>query len=202
MTIAETSSQLDITLSKKMPRKAWLMLILCVPVVLLAVYYSPLLVSFGWHVMHGMAVSYRGLRVRVPMGWTADLGSVKDEFPNNPQGVTLEKQPRTLDIEARGPETMYFNILLPDGRSTPTQQAAEWKSLFRQTHSASDFDTIARTGLTPDADCLEATPRAARTGATLACVSLEKGWLATYAGTQQNVPLFFDLLSGLKPVSH
>src|ERR1700751_311121 len=97
-------SQFHASISKKMTRKAWLLIGLCIPVICLAVYYAPSLVSLGWHAMYGMAVNYRGLRVRVPLGWTADLALTKDDYPANPQGITLEKQPKTLGFEVAGPE--------------------------------------------------------------------------------------------------
>lgn len=119
------SSPLHASISKKMTRNAWLLIGLCVPVICLAVYYAPFLVSLGWHVMHGTAVNYRGLRVRVPLGWTADLTLTKDDYPANPQGITLEKQPKTLAFDVAGPEMMYFNLLLPDPGKDPAQQALE-----------------------------------------------------------------------------
>lgn len=203
MSTTKIPSQLDNTIAKKMPPGAWLMLLICVPVVALAVYFAPLLVSLGWHIMHGGSIDYRGLRVQVPIGWTADLTLPKDEVLASPQGITIEKQPKTLAFEARGPETMYFNLLLPDARSTPPQQAAEWKSLFLQTHPPSDFDTsdfdaATRSGVGQGIDCVEAIPRQSHTGAALACISLDKGWLANYAGSQQNVALFLSVASKLK----
>jgi hypothetical protein len=192
------SSQLHATMSKKMTQKAWLMLALCIPVICLAVYYAPFLVSLGWHVMHGMSVDYRGLRVRVPLGWTADLALTKDDFPANPQGITLEKQPRTLAFEVAGPEMMYFNLLLPDARSGPAQQAEQWKTLFRQAHPVSDFNIASRDGLSPGMDCLEATPVGNKSAAAWTCISVEDGWVADYAGAREHVPVFLDVAANLK----
>jgi hypothetical protein len=198
MSTAQPSSRFQASMSKKITRKAWLLILLCLPVICLAVYYTPFLASLGWHLMHGMAVNYRGLRVNVPLGWTADLTSTKDDFPANPQGITLEKQPKTLSFEVAGPDMMYFNLLLSDGRSTPSQQAAEWESLFRQSHPASDFDLSRRSDLSSDMDCLQATPRSSRLGAALACISLRNGWVAEYAGSQANVPVFLQVAGALK----
>lgn len=189
--------------SKPIPRKGKIFAILCLPAVVLAVYYAPTLTSFGWHIIHGKAVDYRGLHVEVPWGWTADLTSVRDDFPANPQGITLQKPPRTLNIEARGPELIYINLLLPDARSSPQQQAEEWKNLFRESHPGSDFDLAAPASSPAGIDCLEATPktkeRGAPSGAALACISLQGGWLANYAGSGANVPLFMRVIGGLKP---
>jgi hypothetical protein len=199
----EMAGKLESTPHKAIPRKGKVFAALCVPVVILAIYYAPTLTSFGWHILHGKAIDYRGLHVEVPWGWTADLTAVKDDFPANPQGITLQKPPKTLSIEARGPELIYINLLLPDARSSPQQQAAEWKSLFSESHSGSDFDVAAPASFPPGTDCLEATPkskdRSAPTGAALACISLQGGWLANYAGSRANVPLFMSVIGDLKP---
>jgi hypothetical protein len=192
------SSPLHASISKKMTRNAWLLIGLCVPVICVAVYYAPFLVSLGWHVMHGTAVNYRGLRVRVPLGWTADLTLTKDDYPANPQGITLEKQPKTLAFEVAGPEMMYFNLLLPDAGKDPAQQAQEWKNFFLQAHSASEFHIADLEGLSSGMDCLEATPVGNTSAAALTCISMKDGWVATYAGAQVHVPLFLDVAANLK----
>jgi hypothetical protein len=198
MPTTKASVQLNHALTKKMTRRAWFMFLMCLPVICLAVYYTPLLVSLGWHVTHGMAVNYRGLRIQVPFGWTADTSSQNEDFPASPQGITLEKQAETLHIEAPGPETMYFNILLPDAGITPSQQAAQWENLFRQSHPASDFN-VSRVGdLSSDMDCLQAIPLASRSAAALDCISLKNGWVAIYAGSQAHVPLFLQVAGTLK----
>jgi len=174
------------------------LILFCIPFICLAVYYTPFLVSLGWHVMHGMAIDYRGLRVRVPLGWTADLTLMKDDFPANPQGITLEKQPKTLGFEVAGPEMMYFNLLLPDAGSEPAQQAAQWEALFTQAHPSPDFEISRREGLAAGMDCLEATPRGNDSAAALACVSTKDGWAARFAGSKEHVPLFLEIAAGLK----
>ncbi|MFT4114644.1 hypothetical protein [Silvibacterium sp.] len=208
-------SELDRTMAPKFPRAGRIFLLICIPVVLAAIYYAPVLMSFGWHLMHGQAVEYRGLRVTVPWGWTADLSLMKEDFPANPQGITLEKPPKTLNIEARGPELIYVNLLLPgpipethNGASTTTaaatldQQAAQWEQLFRDSHPAANFHLSVPVNSPGSAKCIEATPLNAvdglTGGAALACVSEKDGWLASYAGLQRNVPLFFHVLSELK----
>jgi len=185
-------------MSKQITRKAWLLIGLCIPVICVAVYYTPFLVSLGWHVMHGMAVNYRGLRVRVPLGWTADLTLTKDDFPANPQGIVLERQPKTLAFEVAGPEMMYFNLLLPDAGKEPAQQAREWKDLFVQAHPASEFRIAGPEGLSSGMDCLEATPVGNNSAAALTCISVKDGWVAQYAGAQVHVPLFLGIAANLK----
>jgi hypothetical protein len=191
------------TMPQKIPRAGKIFALLCIPLICLAVYYSPALTSLGWHIIHGNAIDYRGLRVEVPWGWTADLALMKEDFPANPQGITLQKPPKTLNIEARGPELIYINLLLPDGRSTPPQQAAEWKGLFQQSHPGSEFNVAVPANFPQGIDCLEAIPRSAipdaPTGTALGCISLQGGWLADYAGSHSNVPVFLKVISGLKP---
>ena len=199
----EAVNELKRTVPKTIPTAGKLSVLLCIPLVLFAVYYSPALTSLGWHVLHGRAIDYRGLHVQVPWGWTADLSLAKEDYPANPQGITLQKPPKTLNIESRGPELMYFNLLLPDARSTPQQQAEEWKDLFRQSHPSPDFNVAAPANFPAGVDCLEATPRGAAgddpAGAALACISLREGWLANFAGSQANVPLFLQVIGNLKP---
>lgn len=188
--------------SKSFTTRGKIFAALCIPIIVLAVYYSPTLTSFGWHVIHGRAIDYRGLHVDVPWGWTADLSLMKEDFPANPQGITIQKPPKTLNIEARGPELIYINLLLPDARSTPQQQSAEWKNLFLGSHPTTDFILDTPAGAPAGADCIEATPRTSTSGvpsgAALACVSTTQGWLANYAGTKLNVPLFLKVVSTLK----
>jgi hypothetical protein len=187
---------------RKMSRGGRVLMLCCVPLVLLAVYYAPAMSAIGSRLLHGSTVDYRGLRVEVPWGWSADLNSIKDDYPANPQGITVQKPPRTLNLESRGPELIYINLLLPDAHSTPQQQAGEWKNLFLQSHPETVFNIAERNSLLPEADCVEATPRLGTTrderGAALACVSISQGWLANYAGLQANVPVFLKVLSNLK----
>jgi hypothetical protein len=191
------------TPTRRIPRAGKLFALSCIPLACLAVYYAPTLTSLGWHVVHGGAVNYRGLHVEVPWGWTVDLSLMKEDYPANPQGITLQKPPKTLNIESRGPELIYINLLLPDARSTPEQQAEEWKSLFRQSHPSAEFDVAAPSDLPAGTDCLEATPRSGAAdlpaGAALACVSLQGGWVANYAGSQRDLPLFTRVIGKLKP---
>jgi len=148
--------------------------------------------------MHGMSVNYRGLRIRVPFGWTALTTAAEDDFPANPQGLTIEKQPKSLLFGSEDPEMMYFNLLLPDPKITRSEQVAEWQNLFRQAHPVSSFDVAAPAGVPSGMDCLQATPRKNRSAAALACVSPAGGWLAQFAGSQAHVALFFDIAAAIK----
>ena len=174
------------------------MVLCCVPIICVAVYYTPLLASLGWHVMHGMAINYRGLRVRVPFGWIPDLTPGDDDFPASPQGVTIEKQPKTLGFESAGPELMYFNVLLPDEGTPPDQQVAQWQDLFRSARPASRFDVASLANLPSGMDCLQATPHSSPLSAILACISLKDGWVARFAGSEAHVRLFLDIAADLK----
>ncbi|WP_446742930.1 hypothetical protein [Silvibacterium acidisoli] len=183
---------------KVKPRRMWLLALCCAPLVVAAVYYAPLMVSVGWHIVHGWALEYRGLHVDVPWGWTADMPRPEDESADNPQGVTVMKQPRTLALEARGPETMYFNVLMPDSNLTPAQQAEQWKTLFRESHPTSRFVVTSVEDKPGGGDCLEAKPLDdRRAGSAIACISLDQHWLASYAGAVVHTPLFFHAIEQL-----
>ncbi len=199
MLVTGPSVDSDSALSQKPRPKPWRLLLYCTPVICLAVYYTPWLVSLGWHATHGMSLNYRGLRVRVPLGWTAVSTAAEDDFAENPQGVTLEKQPKTLAFNSDGPEMMYFNLLLPDPKVSMSQQIAEWQDLFLQAHPSSGFDVAAPAGVPSGIDCVQATPRNDRSAAALACVSPAGGWLAQFAGSQAHVPLFFEIAAALNP---
>jgi len=179
-------------------RTAKLFAVACVPVIVVLVYYAPLLTSFGWHLIHGNAVRYHALHIEVPWGWTADLTALNDDVPGNPQGVTLQKPPKTLALEARGPELIYINVLMADAQSTPQQQAAEWQTLFRESHPETEFNLRALDNAPGGASCIEASPRTNNRGAAVACISLTETWLASFAGSRTNLPLFLKVLSGLK----
>jgi hypothetical protein len=179
--------------ARKRKPKMWPLMLICIPLVLLAVYYAPWLASLGWHAMHGMRVNYRGLRVGVPLGWTALTTAPEDDYPGNPQGVTIEKQPKTLAFESDGPEMMYFNLLVSDPKITSSEQIAEWQNLFRQAHPDSSFEVVSPDGVPAGMNCVQATPRGSRSAAALACISPAQGWLAQFAGSQAHVPLFFRL---------
>ncbi|MBV8631956.1 MAG: hypothetical protein JOZ83_13590 [Silvibacterium sp.] len=174
-------------------------LLFCAPIVCLAVYYTPLLVSLGWHATHGMSIDYRGLRVRVPFGWTVVATAAQDDYPENPQGITVEKQPRTLTLESGSAEMMYFNLLLPDPNATQSQQIAEWQNLFRQAHPDSSFEVAPVANAPSGMNCLQAIPRTSRSDAALACVSLDHGWVAQFAGSRAHVPVFLQVAATLKP---
>jgi hypothetical protein len=195
------SGQVQASMSKKKTPGIWLLVALCIPVICLAMYYTPFLVSLGWHALHGMTVNYRGLRILVPLGWTADLTLMKDDFPSNPQGVTVEKQPKSLAFEVPGPEMMYFNVLLPDADAGPDQQAEQWEHLFRRAHPDSQFDVTSHTEPAPGMNCLEATPLANKAAVALTCISVKDGWIAEYAGARERMAQFLTIASGLKPKS-
>ena len=175
----------------------WWLILLCAPVICLMVYYTPWLMSLGWHATHGMNVNYRGLKVHVPMGWTGVTNAGQEDFTENPQGVTLEKQPKTLGFDSQGPEMMYFNLLLPDPKVTVSEQIAQWQDIFRQAHPPSSFDLDTPAGVPAGMECIQATPHEHRSAAALACVSSTGGWLAQFAGSQAQVPLFLNIASRL-----
>jgi hypothetical protein len=199
MASAPPSTQSHSVPLRKRRRSVWGPLLLCTPIICLAVYFTPMLVSLGWHATHGMSINYRGLRVPVPFGWTAVATAAEDDYAENPQGITVERQPMTLAFESGGPEMMYFNLLMPDPKTTPAQQVAEWQNIFRQAHPDSGFDVAPAPGTPSGMDCLQATPRDSRSGAALACVSLKDEWVAQFAGSRQSVPVFFQVASALKP---
>ena len=198
MSIATSSADSSSRVSRKRRRSIWRPLLFCAPVICLAVYYTPWLMSLGWHARHGMSVHYRGLRIRVPLGWTALTTAAEDDFPESPQGVTIEKQPKSLIFDSEGPEMMYFNLLLPDPKVTLSEQITQWLNLFREAHSSSSFDVTAPAGVPPGMGCLQATPHNSRTAAALACVSPAGGWVAQFAGSQAQVALFFDIAARIK----
>lgn len=132
------------------------------------------------------------------MGWTADSGASSDDVPGNPQGITLQKPPKTLRLEAAGPELIYINVLTTDERSTPQEQMTEWQSLFQESHAKREFEVTKLDDVPSGVECLEAIPLANRRGAALECISLPQEWLANFAGSRTDVPLFLKVLAGLK----
>jgi hypothetical protein len=116
----------------------------------------------------------------------------------NPQGVTLEKQPKSLAFEVAGPEMMYFNLLLPDTGIEPAQQAEQWANLFRRVHPDSQFTLTSPAGLAPGMECLEATPLENNDATALSCISVENGWIAEYAGARKHMAEFLSIAAGLK----
>lgn len=197
MSIATQYADTDSGVSRTR-RSVWPLLLFWLPIVGLAVYYTPLLVSLGWHATHGTSINYRGLRIRVPFGWTAVSITAQDDYPENPQGLTIEKQPRTFSFNADGTEMMYFNLLLPDSKITLSEQIAQWQNLFRDAHPATSFDVAVPAGVPSGMNCLQATPHNNRSAAALACVSPAAGWLAQFAGLQAHVALFFDVAATIK----
>lgn len=198
MSIATSSAESSSRVSRKRRRSVWRPLLFCIPIICLALYYTPWLASLGWHATHGMSVDYQGLRIHVPLGWTALTTAAEDDFPGNPQGITIEKQPKSLLFDSEGPEMMYFNLLLPDPKVTRSEQITQWQNLFREAHSSSNFDVTAPAGVPPGINCLQATPHNSRSAAALACASPAGGWVAQFAGSQAHVPLFFDIAAAIK----
>ena len=131
------------------------------------------------------------------MGWAGVSTADDDDFEQNPQGVTIEKLPITLAFASDGPEMMYFNVLLPDPKASLSQQIAEWQNIFREAHPVSGFDVAAPASIPSGMDCLQAMPRNDRTGAALACVSSAGGWLAQFAGSRADVPVFLKTAASL-----
>src|SRR5580698_1602911 len=78
MANVEEMNELERTMPKRISRAGKIFALACIPLVFLAVYYAPMLTSLGWHLVHGKAIDYRGLRVEVPWGWTADLSLMKE----------------------------------------------------------------------------------------------------------------------------
>jgi hypothetical protein len=52
--------------------------------------------------------------------------------------------------------------------------------------------------LSADMSCIQATPVTSNSAAALACISIENGWVAEYAGSQAHVSLFLQVASALK----
>jgi len=166
--------------------------------VVAAGWYSPLLITAGWHVFHPRGwVEYRGLHVRVPWPWTADIDSVNSDPTLTPQGLSLKKSTYTLDRSAAA-DGIFVTIVTPDPGVSAAQQTDAWMTSFRATHPGSVFDARAPMAIPAGASCLSARNHWNGRGVVWTCISVEGGWEADYEGRDAEEPLFFGILGRLK----
>jgi hypothetical protein len=164
--------------------------------------YGPALSMVMWHATHWGPVHYRGLRVNVPWGWTADTQNLIDDPPANPQGLMLSHFPLSLRWKGQEYEGIDVNVLLTDGNVSDQQARQSWEELFRDSHLHDGFEVRRPPSALPNgADCLVARPKQGTVRVEWSCISTTNGWMASFAGQPAEVPIFLRIVSGLKPTS-
>jgi hypothetical protein len=161
-------------------------------------WYSPLLITAGWHALHPRGwVEYRGLRIHAPWPWTADSDWVRADPTVVPQGLSLKKSAYTLDRTAAA-DMIFVTVILPDPGFTAMKQADGWLTSFRATHPDSIFDSRAPMAIPAGATCLSARNHWNRRSVVWTCISVSGGWEADYEGSDAGEPVFFGILNGLR----
>ncbi len=166
--------------------------------VVAAGWYSPLLVTAGWHLFHPRGwVNYRGLHVQVPWPWIADIDSLRADPTIAPQGVGLKKMGYTL-APAGAADAIFVTVMSPDPGVSVEQQTDSWMTGFRATHPGSNFDSRTPIAIPAGGSCLSARNHWNQRGVVWTCLSVTGGWEADYEGHEDGEPVFFGMLAKLK----
>jgi len=173
-------------------------LLAALALVSVAGWYSPLATAAIWHLLHPVGwVRYRGLQVRVPWPWIADVDAEREDASATPQGLSLKKAPFAVNHRALG-QSIFVTVISQDPGATAEQQAADWMRTFRATHPGDTFDGNAPVALPSGASCLEAASDTGTGAIVWTCISVSGGWVANYEGYAPDVPVFFEIVAGLK----
>jgi hypothetical protein len=161
-------------------------------------WYSPLLSTAGWHVFHPRGwVNYRGLHVRVPWPWTADIDSVNSDPTLTPQGLSLKKNAYTLGRNVAA-DMIFVTVVSADPGVSASQQTEAWMTSFRATHPGSIFDSRSSVAAPAGATCLSARNHWSRPSVIWTCISVDAGWEADYEGWDGDEPVFFGIVRDLR----
>jgi hypothetical protein len=185
-------------LAKKIPWFAKLTLAAGIPILLTVGYYEPLLTTSFWHLLYGGSMQYRGLKIHVPWGWTADMSTLRDDPPLNPQGVSMQKAPLNLTLESQESELIVVNVRMHDAHATDQQQLEQWRRLQLDTHPSSSYSVDTPDDKVEGADCLRARNLRSTQDVVWTCLSMPDGWEASYEGHEKDVPQFLKVVRGLK----
>jgi hypothetical protein len=184
-------------MNPSLPTRA-LRLLAALALVCAAGWYSPLATAAIWHLLHPVGwVKYRGLQVRVPWPWIADVDADREDPSATPQGLSLKKSPFAVNRRALG-QSIFVTVIAQDPGVTAEQQTSEWMKTFRATHPGETFDGNAPVALPSGASCSRAESDAGSKPIVWTCISVSGGWVADYEGYAPDVPVFFDVVARLK----
>jgi hypothetical protein len=157
------------------------------------VIFGPSLYTMAWHLSHGGMVAYRGKRVPVPLGWTADP---------EPQGLTLTKLPVTLLtlLELEWVSHRISISRLPPLRDQTVGEAEEsFERIFWTYAPASDDAAVSgpiRLGASPhDIFCMKTLSR--RYGVQLNCLVEQASWVALFNGQERDEKTFYAVIGSM-----
>lgn len=161
-------------------------------------WYGPFFTAGIWHVFHPAGwVQYRGLHVRVPWPWTADVDFSGEDPSLSPQGLALKKTPYAVNRRVLS-QAIFVTEISPDPGITAEQQAGAWMDTFRKTHPADSFESRTLPAVPAEAICSAAREDQHAVDVVWTCISVEGGWVANFEGNRADEPVFFDIVAQLK----
>ncbi|AXC10579.1 hypothetical protein ACPOL_1231 [Acidisarcina polymorpha] len=161
-------------------------------------WYSPFITAAAWHLFHPTGrVNYRGLNIRVPWPWTADVDAVKSDSFVSPQGISLKKMPYTMDRRL-AVQAIFVTVISQDPGKSVEQQTASWMEAFRATHPGSNFVGETPVSVPLGVNCLGAKSPFHEKDLVWTCISVADGWVADFEGQGVDEPTFFEVVTHLR----
>jgi hypothetical protein len=155
--------------------------------------FSPGLVSFLWHTLHGNTVEYAGKRIPVPLRWYAHIES---------HSVQLSKLPITVFF--LGEPHPVWSFLEPNpGHMTSSNSQEEiyqsfvnayWTLRPKNDDIVSGPIRIAASG--GEAVCMKSSSLRNKDRVSAACLFFRGTWMAEFVGDETEISNFFQVISG------
>lgn len=172
------------------------LLLAAIAIVALALWgYQPEAAAIGWHARHGMHVDGAGLRVRVPLLYSAI---------NGPDSLVLMSRKGRVRTRLSGAQgvLIFISKKIPGAQSKDETMVEWWTrtSAAMAREGASVTSTRAITFAGHSAKCSQFEGGFFLVGADIWCVpDAAGGWIVDFNGPKAYVPEFYSLLASAQP---
>ncbi|MDE3110944.1 MAG: hypothetical protein KGL02_13510 [Acidobacteriota bacterium] len=164
--------------------------VLCLAALLL--FTSPMVLTLGWHAIHGNSVEFRGHTIAVPLRWTAD--------PEGLLNLSMYRHPATLVQGVRFTSMISIAPTLPRRKGNTRPDYAMWEKAYWNT--ALPGQTVngpIRTGSgSHEAVCMEAIDAKGAGLESASCLMLGGSWEADFLGRADDMDAFFGLIRNFR----
>jgi hypothetical protein len=168
-------------------------------IVLIAVFFSPVLWAFAWHARHGNHIQFEGRSFRIPLGWIA-LETESDEFLQ-PQ-LEFRTPVSNLLSAWRNPSFYADQISLGPLSHVSTKPTSEgklkaWRDIYSTLHiDVRELSPVptSKGSERNDFACLEETGNTSTDRMYAPCLFLQNGWTAELVGNRKNMDIFVEFV--------
>lgn len=148
--------------------------------------FAPILWTLWWHLSRDHSVNYRGVRISVPLRWTAKV---------EPQGTTLTKLPYTLPFFGKASVGFISIGRLPYPVNEPRDEISKtWQALDWNYHNGIITGPFEVGSGEKEALCMKLSIKSAPEHVGADCIIFHAKLTANFGGQTHDLDTFFQII--------